>query len=262
MEGFFAALRVETTKALKSRMFWGTIIFFVFIAFMLGFLMLIVKKPDIFGKSGILNAKASFLSSADWHGYFSLMLQMALTLGLIGPSLVTVWVFGREFSDRVIKDLLALPVSRLNIVMAKFFISFAWSVLLMALLGLCSLLAGILVHLNGWQGSLALKSLRLYTSASLLTILLFPVISFVTCISRGYMLPIGITILLMIGTQFLYIGLPSLTPVFPWAVPGIVSGAAGPFSPKPELMSYVILFTTSAAGIAGTAAWIRYADQH
>ncbi len=262
MKGFNAALYVEMNKALKSKMLWGTIIFFVFIAFMLGFLMLVAKHPEIAGNSAILSTKASFMGKADWHGFFGLMLQMDLSLGLVGPAIVTIWVFGREYSDRVIKDLLALPVSRGNIVLAKFLITFIWSLLLMGLLFVCAILAGLAVHLDGWKSDLVIKNLRIYSVSSLLTILLFPFISLITCISRGYLLPVGITILLLISTQFLFIGMPSITPYFPWAVPGLISGVAGPFSPKPQIISYVILGLTALLGIGGTAAWWRYADQH
>jgi ABC-2 type transport system permease protein len=262
MTGFNAALYVEMKKALKSKMFWGTIIFFVFLAFMLGFLMLIAKHPSIAGNSAILSAKASFISKADWHVFFGLILQMALILGLVGPAIVTIWVFGREYSDRVIKDLLALPVSRTNIVMAKFIIAFAWSILLMSLLFICALLAGLTVHLDGLSSELMLKNLRIYAVSSLLTVILFPIISLITCVSRGYLLPFGITILILISTQFLFIGLPSITPCFPWAIPGLISGVSGPFSPKPEIISYVILGLTSILGVGGTVAWWRYADQY
>jgi ABC-2 type transport system permease protein len=190
------------------------------------------------------------------------MLQMALSLGLVGPSIVTIWVFGREYSDRVIKDLLALPVSRVNIVLAKFVIAFIWSLLLMSLLFVCALLAGLAVHLDGWTNELFLHNLKIYSVVSLMTILLFPVITLITCMSRGYLLPVGVTILILISTQFIFLGLPSITPYFPWAIPGLVSGVAGPFSPKPELISYVIFGFTTILGIAGTAAWWRYADQH
>jgi len=262
MKEFTAALYVEMNKALKSKMLWGTIIFFAFIAFMLGFLMLVSKHPEIAGNSAILSTKASFIGSADWHGFLGLMLQMGLTLGLVGPAIVTIWVFGREYSDRVIKDLLALPVSRTNIVMAKFIIAFAWSLLLMGLLFVCALLSGLVVHLDAWSSELILKNLKIYSAISLLTILLFPLISLITCISRGYLLPVGVTILLLISTQFLIIGMPSITPYFPWAIPGLISGVAGPFSPKALPISYVILGLTSILGIGGTVAWWKYADQH
>lgn len=262
MNGFVVALYCELTKALKSRMLLGTLIFFAFIGIMLAFLMLVAKHPEIAGGSEILTAKASFISHPSWIVYFGLLLQMVLTVGALGPSIVAVWVFGREYSDRVIKDLLALPVSRLNIVLAKFVIVFVWSLILLLLLFIFSLVCGFLIDLEGWNNVLFTKNLRIYLISALLTIALFPVISFITSVNRGYLLPIGFAILFLIATQFVFIGLPGIIPYFPWAIPGLCSGVAGPSAPKPEIISYVILGLTSFLGIAGTAAWWRYADHH
>ena len=262
MKGFITAFHVEAIKALKSKMLWGTFIFFAFIAFMMGFLMLVAKNPEIAGNSEVLNMKASMISKADWPTFFSLLLQMVLTIGSIGPAIVTIWVFGREYSDRTIKDLFALPVSRLNIVFAKFVISFLWSLLLLLLLYIFGIISGLLIHLDGWTGKLVALNSRAYLLSAVLTVLLFPVITFITCFSRGYLLPVGFSILILIATQFVFLGLPAISPYFPWAIPGLCSGVAGPFSPKPEVISYIILVITSISGIAGTAAWWRYADQH
>lgn len=262
MKGFSVAFYCELTKALKSKMLLGTFIFFAFIGIMLAFLMLVAKHPEIAGGSEILTAKASFISNPNWTVYFGLLLQMVLTVGAIGPSIVAVWVFGREYSDRVIKDLLALPVSRLNIVLAKFLIVFLWSLILLLLLFVFSLTCGILIHLEGWSSELFLHNARVYIISSLLTIVLFPVISFITCVNRGYLLPVGFAILFLIATQFVFIGLPWMIPYFPWAIPGLCSGVAGHSAPDPKLISYIILGLTSFLGIAGTAAWWRYADQH
>lgn len=243
-------------------MLWATFIFFAFIAFMLGFMMLIAKHPEAAGKSEILSLKASMISNPDWPAFFWLLLQMVLTIGSIGPSIVTIWVFGREYSDRTIKDILALPVSRLNIVLSKFVIVFLWSCLLLIILYGISICSGFLIHLNGWNSELFLQKSGSYFLSGVLTVLLFPVITLITCISRGYLLPVGISILILMATQFVFLGMPSVTPYFPWAVPGLLSSVAGPFSPAPKFISYFVLAATSLIGIAGTAAWWRYADQH
>jgi len=262
MKGFMIALKTELIKTLKSKMLWATIIFFGFIAVMLGVLMLVAKHPEIAGKSEVLNMKASLISKPDWPTYFWLLMQMVLTVGSIGPAIVTIWVFGREYSDRTIKDLLALPVSRLNIVLSKSLIVFLWSLLLLILLYFFSIITGLLINLDGWDREVFLQKTTVYIVSAFLTILLFPVITFVTCISRGYLLPVGLAILILITTQFVYLGFPGITPYFPWAIPGLYSGVAGPLSPKPGVISYVILGITSISGIAGTAAWWRYADHH
>ena len=65
MKELAAALYVEMNKALNSKMLLGTIIFFAFIAFMLGFMMLVAKHPEIAGNSAIISTKAYFLGKAD-----------------------------------------------------------------------------------------------------------------------------------------------------------------------------------------------------
>lgn len=261
MKEFYPALYSEFLKALRSKMLWGTMIFFAFVTIMMGFLMFVSKYPEIAGNSGVLSTKASLIGSADWPSFFNLSIQMALILGMLGPGIVTIWVFGREYSDRVIKDLLALPVSRQTIVYSKFIVIFAWGILLLSILLVFGVLSGFIVNLDGWTRVLFNKYLITFALSSLLTLLLCTPIAFITCASRGYLLPVGIVILLLMITQFLFVGLAGIAPYFPWAVPALCSGIAGPLSPKPEAISFIILGTTSLLGVAGTVAWWRFADQ-
>lgn len=262
MKALTIAFRTELTKTLKSKMLWATLIFFGFIGLMLSFLMLVARHPEIAGKSEVLNIKASMISSPTWPTYYLLLIQMVLTIGSIGSAIVAIWIFGREYADHVIKDILALPVSRTSIVTAKFIILFFWSFILLMLLYGFSIISGLIINLDGWDKVLFQQKTLAYTISALLTILLSPVIALITCIARGYLLPVGISILILIATQFVFLGLPGIIPFFPWAIPGLFSGVAGPGAAKPEIISLIVLAMTSLAGIIGTAAWWRYADHH
>jgi ABC-2 type transport system permease protein len=262
VKSFYAALTTEITKAIKSKVLWITLIFFAFIALMMGLLMLVAKHPEIAENSSIISTKASLISKADWPTYLALLIQMALVLGTLGSGIVTIWIFGREYSDRVIKDILALPVSRFNIVLSKSLITFAWSILLLLILLVTSILTGLLVKLDGWTSSLLYQSTVTFAESSLLSIILFTPVALVTSISRGYLLPVGFIILMMIVTQLVGVGLPFIMPYFPWAIPALISGVAGEGNPEANVLSWIILFLTVLLGFAGTAAWWRYADQH
>ena len=48
---------------------------------------------------------------------------------------------------------------------------------------------------------------------------------------------------------------------FPWAVPGLFSGAAGPRTEQLGLHSYVIVILSGLLGLAATFLWWRNADQ-
>lgn len=261
MKGFRAAIITEASKAFRSKILWATIVFFAFAAIMMGFLMFVSKHPEIAGRSAVLNTKASLITSASWPAFFSLLIQMSLVLGMLGPGMVTIWVFGREYSDRVIKDLLALPVSRQTIVFSKFLIIFIWSILLLFTLYAFGILSGLLVSLDGWSKESLINFSKAFAGGSILTIVLCTPVAFITSVSRGYLLPVALLIILLIVTQFILVGLAGITPYFPWAVPALYSGAAGPFAPKPGMLSFLILVITSLSGLIGTAAWWRYADQ-
>ena len=260
MKGFYAALYTEFLKARRSKMLWVTIIFFSFISVMMGFMMFVSKHPEVAGNSAILSTKASLIGTADWPSFFNLLIQMTLILGMLGPGIVTIWVFGREYSDMVIKDLLALPVARQTIVLSKFILIVTWSILLLFILFVFSILTGILIHLDGWNRELFSEYSLNFTVSTLLTLLLCTPIAFITCVSRGYLLPVGIVILLVIITQFLFLGMAGITPYFPWSIPALYSGVSGPGNPSLKLISYLILMVTSLLGLICTAAWWRFAD--
>jgi len=239
----------------------ATILVFAFVAVMIGLLVYITKHPELAGKSAVISAKASIIGKADWLSYFGLLNQLILTAGTMGFGIVTIWVFGREYSDRVIKDLLVLPVSRFIIVLSKFIIIMIWSVLLALTMFIFGLLTGLAVNITGWSGETAYLAFLVFAGSSVLTILLCTPVAFIASLGRGYLLPIGFVILILIVTQLVFVGVPGITPYFPWAVPALYSGVAGQGLPRPGVISYLILGFTSILGLFGTAAWWRFADQ-
>jgi len=262
MKGFYAAFITETMKVLRSKVLWITFLLFIFIGVMMGLLMLVAKHPEVAENSAIISTKASFISSADWLTYLSLMIQMAIVLGAMGSGIVTIWIFGREYTDRVIKDILVLPVSRFNIVLSKTIITFIWSFLLLIVLFATAILTGWLVKLDGWTNQVFLHSIVTYIEASVLTIVLFTPVALITCASRNELLPVGFIILVILLTQLIFVGMPAITPYFPWAIPALIAKVAGPLNPDANIFSWLILISISLLGFAGTAAWWRYADQH
>jgi len=76
---------------------------------------------------------------------------------------------------------------------------------------------------------------------------------------RGYMPPFGWMILTMVLAQFSVI--LGWGDWFPWAVPGMFSGAAGPRAEVLGVHSYIILALSFLSGLAATYYWWRSADQ-
>ena len=259
MKGFNIAFNTELLKVRKSKILPATIALFAFVAFMMGFLMQIARHPEYAANSAIFSSKASFVQSVDWKGYFSLLIQIILTLGNLGFGVVAAWVFGREYTDRVISDLLALPVSRTTIVLAKFLVIILWCLLLTFVTLITALIMGSLIGLDG--GLQEIYSWGwIYFICGFLTMFYVTPVAWVASYGKGYLLAIGFVLLTLITTQFMFLGLPGLTPYFPWAIPALASGIAGPDLPEAGFISFTILALTFLAGITGTAAWWQYAD--
>lgn len=80
-----------------------------------------MKDPDLARRLGLISAKAQIVAgSADWPTYLGFLAQATAVGGILLFALIGSWVFGREYSDRTISDLLPLPTPRRSIVLAKF----------------------------------------------------------------------------------------------------------------------------------------------
>lgn len=261
MKSLLAALWAESLKIQKSKMLWITILAFLFIPMMMGLLMFVQKNPEISSKLGMIGTKALMLrfGKADWQTYFGLLNQSIAAIGLIGFGFVTSWVFGREYSDRTVKDLLALPVSRFIIVLSKFIVSIIWCIFLSIILLIFGFIIGWIINISGWSNEIAFYCICKFMVISLLTLLLCTPVAFFAGYGRGYLPPVGFIILTLITAQF--IGLVGLGPYFPWAIPGLYSVAGGTEDFQIKTVSYIILLSTGIAGFLATFAWWRFADQ-
>ena len=262
MNSLKATLIAEYMKLRRSKITWIIFSLFIFIPLMMSIMVYVTMKPEIGAKMGMIGTKASLLrfGNADWTSYFSLINQTVAAIGLVGFGFVTSWIFGREYSDRTMKDLLALPVHRSTIVISKFIIVFILSALLAVVLCLAAIIFGLMIHIPGWSVDVILQNVLKFAVISFYTILLCTPVAFLAGYGRGFLLPVGFIILTLIIANF--IGLVGLGPYFPWAIPGIFSTSAS--EPGLHLVpaSYFILIFTCIAGFAGTVLWWRYADQH
>ncbi len=259
MNAFNTSFSVEILKIRSAKVFWITILLFAFISCMMGLMMFVQLNPELSGKMGLTGAKASALGEANWDGYFQLLMQGIAGVGLVGIGFVSSWVFGREFTDRTIKDLLALPISRSNLVVAKFILIFFWAFLLSLVYLITGMLIGYGIGLPGWSQDMALHYIGRYLVTNLLMALLITPFCFLASYSRGYMLPLGFAILAVILSNFS--GMLGISNYFPWAIPGLYGAANGVEIQSPVAVSYVILVATFLAGLIGTVRWWNRADQ-
>jgi ABC-2 type transport system permease protein len=262
MNSFQAAFWAESLKVRRSKMLWLTMLAFIFIPMMIGLLIFVVKNPEFSSKLGLIGTKAAMIrfGKADWPAFLGLLTQLIAGIGLLGFGFVASWVFGREYADRTVKDLLALPVSRSFIVLAKFMVVVIWCALLSFILFVCGLMIGGTINISGWSSEIVFHFACRFTVTALLTILLCTPVAFFASFGRGYLPPMGFVILTLIMAQF--VGLVGLGPYFPWAIPLLYGTTAGTEAGQIGAISYIILYLISIVGLFGTIAWWRYADQY
>lgn len=247
-------------KAARSRASWLTALGFSLAPLVGGMFMLLFKDPDLASRFGLLTTKAEMtVAEADWPTYFGLLSQATAVGGLVVFGLVVIWVFGREYNDGTAKDLLALPVSRSVIVAAKFVIVAVWCVCLAVLVFGLGLIVGSAVGLSEWSADLAWHSAGNHVVTTALTIALVSPLAWVASAGRGYMAPVGVMFLLLVMSQIL--GATGWGVYFPWSVPALFAGIAGPSGPILHAVSFAGVAFAGTLGVIITLGWWRFADQ-
>lgn len=260
MNSFSSALWAETLKMRRSKVPLFTAIGFSIAPLVGGLFMVILKDPEAARSMGLISTKAQLVGgTADWTTFFGFIAQAAAIGGAVVFAILTAWVFGREFSDHTAKELLALPTSRETIVAAKFVVTLTWSVLLSLFIFLIGLIVGTLVVIPGWSTELLRSAVGDVMGSAVLTIALLPFVALLASAGRGYLPSFSWTILTVVLAQIAAV--MGWGDWFPWSVPALFSGAAGPRAELLGTHSYIIVILSSLIGLAATFYWWRNADQ-
>ena len=260
MNAFLPSLWSETLKMRRSKVPLLTAIGFSIAPLVGGLFMVILKDPEAARSMGLISTKAQLVGgTADWTTFFGFIAQAAAIGGALVFAIVTAWVFGREFSDHTAKDLLALPTSREAIIGAKFTVIAVWTTLLSLFIFLLGLMVGRLVDIPGWSTDLLRSACGDVFGSVALTIALLPFVALLASVGRGYLPSFGWTLLTVFFAQIA--AAMGWGDWFPWSVPALFSGAAGPRADLLGTHSYIIVILSSLIGIVATFWWWRNADQ-
>jgi len=251
-------LWIEIRKALRSRLPLATMLGFLIIPTVDVFFMVILRDPEFARRVGLISAKAQLVGgSADWPTYLNILAQAIAIGGLFLYGLVAVWVFGREFADHTAVDLLAVPVPRALILLAKFIVIAIWCFVMTAIMYVVGMGLGSLLDLPlGSTDTLIQGSIVIAVSAFMVIALAFAA-AFIASVGRGYLAPMGFIFLMLVLSQV--IGIAGWGDYFPWAIPALYANVTSGYQLGP--VSYWIVAITGLAAMAGTYAWWRYADQ-
>ena len=260
MNAFRSAFWAEFLKARRSKVPLLTTAGFMLLPLVGGLFMIILKDPEAAKEMGIISVKAQLTGgTADWTSLFEMLKMGTGVAGSILFSIITAWVFGREFSDHTVKELLALPTPRGTIVMAKFILVFLWTMTITLLIFVAGYGIGLAVDIPGLSPELTRAAFWSLMLIGFLTFLLMPVVALVASVGRGYLPPLG--------WAFLSMALAQIAAVmgwgdwFPWAVPSLLSEFSGPHAEALGMHSYLTVLLIFVAGTISTFLWWRSADQ-
>ncbi len=221
--------------------------------------MFVLIDPEIAKSSGLLGAKAQIAGEANWPSYLGLHAQMIAIGGILVFGFVTSWIFGREYTDKTAKDLLALPYSRSVIVISKFVASFITNIILSVYVVTLGFLIGWIIGLPQWSPAIVTHGLYILVVVSILTIVLSSPVAFFAGYGGGYLAPLGFVVFTLVLSQI--VTAAGYGEYFPWAIPALYSGITAGES-VPGWCSLLIIFITSLLGLFGTLYWWLFADQH
>jgi len=260
MNAFFAALWAEALKARRSKVSWLSAAGFMLLPIIGGLFMFILKDPAAAKSMGLISMKAQITAAvADWPTYFGMLTMGTAMGGMAVYSIIMTWVFGREFSDHSVKDLLAMPTPRWTIVAAKFGLTTLWVLGLTVLVFLAALGIGGAVDIPGWSTALAWSSFGGVMLTALLVFMMTPFVALLASAGRGYLPAFGWVFFTLVLAQVA--SAMGWGDWFPWAVPALLSRFGGGTGEPLAMHSYVVVLLACVVSLAATFAWWQSADQ-
>jgi len=257
MNDLSSMIWVELRKAIRSRMPLWTALGSLLMPLGIAFLIFVARNPETSQQLGLVGAKANLVAFAatDWPSYLGVYGEIIGAGGLILFVLIISWIFGREFTDGTLKDLLAVPVPRGSVIMAKYTVMAIWCEVMTMLIFIAGLIMGAFIHLPGGSTGVFLRGGAIVVGASVLAIAVVLPFALFASMGRGYLLPIGVAILVLMMVNLAQI--LGWGEFFPWAVPVLYALGKSPLTP----VSYWLVLLTGLAGMIGTYLWWKFADQ-
>lgn len=261
MKRIMSVVQAEKLKMKHMRFTWISYLAFG-LAPVMGAIFMIVLRNGTSGPlpSGLAMKAEAMHISFNWTSYLDILTQAVGVGGILVFGFVASWVFGREYVEGTAKDMLSLPASRSMILNAKFLIYVRWCLTLAVSNLLVSVVLGSLLGLPTGEMERLGSMLISYASTTILTILAVLPVAFFAIWSRGYLGPLGVMALMLVLAQIL--SALGLGLYFPWAIPGIFSGAGGELRKYLGLFHYSLLFATAVMGYIATIWYWNKVDQN
>ncbi len=249
---------IELRKVRCSRVPFFTLLGALIMPLGIALLIFLARNPDLSQELGLISAKANLVSysATDWTTFLGFSAQIMAAGGFFLFTFAISWVFGREFADGTLKDMLAVPVPRFTILLAKFIVVAAWSAALAIVILITSLVMGAVINLPQTSFTTIVQGSRLALVTSILVMATVLPFALFASVGRGYLLPMGVAILALILANLVTV--LGLGEYFPWAIPGLYAQGKSALA----MSSYWVVLLTALVGMATTYWWWKSADQN
>jgi ABC-2 type transport system permease protein len=246
-------------KLRRCKVTWATLAALSMGPLGIALFMWILREPDRAAQLGLLGTKANLSGlEATWPAYASMLVLIIGVGGMLVLAFVVAYIFGREYDDATVKNLLALPVPRSHFVLAKLVVTAVWWILLVGVVLAEATVVGLLLGLPGFSAQLLGEAIGSALLAAVISYLLVPAVAWVSVWSRGGVAPIGFAIAMLAVGNLL--GHTGWAVWFPWSiVPLLIGMVSDPLGTLPW-GSYSVLLLTFGLGVIGTIAQFRFSD--
>lgn len=221
--------------------------------------MWIIRDPARAASLGLLGTKANLTGlEATWTAYGSYLAVIVGASGMLLLAFIVAYLFGREYADGTARNLLALPVDRTWFALGKLAVAAAWWLVLTLIAIVEDFLIGWALGLPGYTTDLGLKVVMNTVVAAAASLLLVPVIAWITVWTRSYLAALGFALgMLLLGDV---VGHTGWAAWFPWSIVPMMTGMSGPVSAVVPWSSYLVLGLTFLGGTLAVMLQLRYAD--
>ncbi len=145
-------------------------------------------------------------------------LFITFLVGIMLFALIATYLFNREFEEETVKNLLTIPVGRIQLILSKLVILFLWIEVIMIFSYLLLIMLGFIGGFQGFNIEMLLTFLKKYLFTGFLLYLLTPIISFITLIFRSYVPSIALSIFFTVG-NLIIIQSSKYVRFYPWGIP-------------------------------------------
>lgn len=217
MTALRAAVEVELRKAVASRVLRATTLLVVLgIAVIAGAM---VTAADA-GNEQVVAKLGPLAGLTGWRLLTGVTAQITAAAALLAFGVGLSWTFGREFADRTITGLFALPVPRGTIALAKLVVHLAWVVLVAIALTAVVLVAGLALRLGPLDADVA-SQLGRQLGLVVLTGLVAVPAGWAATLGRGLLTGIGTTLAILVVAQVTAITSLEAAAWLPFAAPAL-----------------------------------------